>query len=554
MDSVNPMNVLKLLEEDYKQLFQLDGQPSEADKQLKELVKEFMDVKINRAGSSSLALEEDLQYELQTDMQTFDEFEKLVAASNQLAEPDENPSQEDEVVEPLSSGTEPSSNEFYVPRIPNPKQPPSNAVTLDYKKRSVDSGGINDVAFRVQTKFKKVTSIRQLQEWERHVSEGGSRYDKLKALRLETGKQFFLAKQKPHIVKDMDIQRWAVTANRTIGLVGFMASPDWVGKLKSCYGIVDRKITKFVTDKYIQEAPQVKKFKKLRKSRISDYGLDCMWNTDQSGFDYEMRPGRILHLAGAKHVLAICQSENSMTHSYTVMMTISPGTRKFLPQLWITVQEDKGVFGSIVARTMFKADNLYVTALVSGKMTKKLYLVWCEKILFSHVEDRCILLADSWRTYSDQEAVLEFKPEELEYEMITIPPKVTGDIQPLDRLFFRMYKDFFRKISSSIILHSLPLQVHHRDVILKMHSLVYQQFQSPRFGDLVNQAWHLCGCTDESFDYVNPTEFSFPKKLTGHCDHENCDDRLLLKCGWCRAPLCFHHFYNQYHLCKIYLP
>ncbi|GAU88553.1 hypothetical protein RvY_01234 [Ramazzottius varieornatus] len=49
MDSVNPMNVLKLLEEDYKQLFQLDGQPSEADKQLKELVK-----------SSSLALEEDL--------------------------------------------------------------------------------------------------------------------------------------------------------------------------------------------------------------------------------------------------------------------------------------------------------------------------------------------------------------------------------------------------------------------------------------------------------------------------------------------------------------
>ncbi|GAV10027.1 hypothetical protein RvY_19517, partial [Ramazzottius varieornatus] len=164
MDSVNPMNVLKLLEEEYKQLFQLDGQLSEADKQLKELVKEFMDFKINRAGSSSLALEEDLQYELQTDMQTFDEFEKLVAASNQLAEPDANPSQEDKVVEPLSSGTEPSSNEFYVPRIPNPKQPPSNAVTLDYKKRSVDFW--RNVATKqrrslscVQTKFEKGTSF-----------------------------------------------------------------------------------------------------------------------------------------------------------------------------------------------------------------------------------------------------------------------------------------------------------------------------------------------------------------------------------------------------------
>ncbi|GAU92015.1 hypothetical protein RvY_04165 [Ramazzottius varieornatus] len=36
MDSVNPLNVL---EDDYKQFFQLDDQPSEADKQLKTLVK-----------------------------------------------------------------------------------------------------------------------------------------------------------------------------------------------------------------------------------------------------------------------------------------------------------------------------------------------------------------------------------------------------------------------------------------------------------------------------------------------------------------------------------
>ncbi|GAV02028.1 hypothetical protein RvY_12642 [Ramazzottius varieornatus] len=39
MDSDNPLNVLKLLEDDYKQFFQLDDQPSGADKQLKTLVK-----------------------------------------------------------------------------------------------------------------------------------------------------------------------------------------------------------------------------------------------------------------------------------------------------------------------------------------------------------------------------------------------------------------------------------------------------------------------------------------------------------------------------------
>ncbi|GAV04380.1 hypothetical protein RvY_14666 [Ramazzottius varieornatus] len=59
------------------------------------------------------------------------------------------------------------------------------------------------------------------------------------------------------------------------------------------------------------------------------------------------------------------------------------------------------------------------------------------------MEDRCILLADSWKTFADQDAVIELKPEELQYEMITISPKVTGSIQPLDVLCFRMYKGCF---------------------------------------------------------------------------------------------------------------
>ncbi|GAV03132.1 hypothetical protein RvY_13607 [Ramazzottius varieornatus] len=44
MDSVNLLNVLKLLEDDYKQFFQLGDQPSEADKQLKPLIT------LNQAG------------------------------------------------------------------------------------------------------------------------------------------------------------------------------------------------------------------------------------------------------------------------------------------------------------------------------------------------------------------------------------------------------------------------------------------------------------------------------------------------------------------------
>ncbi|GAV03081.1 hypothetical protein RvY_13563 [Ramazzottius varieornatus] len=111
-------------------------------------------------------------------------------------------------------------------------------------------------------------------------------------------------------------------------------------------------------------------------------------------------------------------------------------------------------------------------------MTKELFVEWCEKVFFPQMDGHCLFLADSWPTFADQEAVEEVKPEELEYEMITIPPKVTGQIQPLDVLCFRMYKGYFRKVSNWIFLNDQPVQVHHRDVILKLHSLIYQQFTS----------------------------------------------------------------------------
>ncbi|GAU95564.1 hypothetical protein RvY_07162 [Ramazzottius varieornatus] len=109
-----------------------------------------------------------------------------------------------------------------------------------------------------------------------------------------------------------------------------------------------------------------------------------------SGFEYKIRPGRTLDFVGAKHLLALTQSQNSMTHSYTAMMCVSPGVRKSLPVLFITLQEPKGIFRPLVKKSMFKASNLYVTASTSGKMTKDLYIEWCEKVFFPHMNQHCI--------------------------------------------------------------------------------------------------------------------------------------------------------------------
>ncbi|GAU92892.1 hypothetical protein RvY_04913 [Ramazzottius varieornatus] len=217
MESVNPLNILNLLLFDYEQHFQLSDSPSESDKMLRILIKDFLDVQIDQAGSS-ISATEDLQYELPIGVSTFDQLEKSIAETNLFhgrSEADFESTPNDRLTEPASSGTEPSAHELFVPRIPNPK-----------KRRSLAS---------VQDKFREVASTRQLREWRDYVEEGGSRIDKLKAIRLKTGEEFFLAKQKPNVVKDLDIQQY--------------------------YNICDRKI-KFVTEKYLKEQETVSKILK----------------------------------------------------------------------------------------------------------------------------------------------------------------------------------------------------------------------------------------------------------------------------------------------------
>ncbi|GAV06574.1 hypothetical protein RvY_16540 [Ramazzottius varieornatus] len=236
MQSINLLNVIKLLEWDYKLHYRIDDFPSAADGQFKEIVRGNLAVELknNSCVTPVYAVEEDLQYDLQIRVESFEDYEASVVQCNLLngrSEADFDVTEPDRLLEPVSSGTEPSFHELYVPRLPNPKLPVDQLVNLEYKKRAVTYWR-NAVKKKrltlatVQRSFDKVTSIRQLYDWEKQVVEGGSRLDKLKAVRLDVGKQFFLAKREKQMVKDLDLRRWALTANETVNLAGFTASPD----------------------------------------------------------------------------------------------------------------------------------------------------------------------------------------------------------------------------------------------------------------------------------------------------------------------------------------
>ncbi|GAU98640.1 hypothetical protein RvY_09759 [Ramazzottius varieornatus] len=226
MESVNPLNILRLLEVDYEQRYQPTASPSESDKLLRLIIKEFLDNHIVQFHAPAVNIEEDLEYERQLDVSTFEELEESVANGNLLNGHDEadfESVQDDRLYEPVSSATEPSSHELFIPRIPDPKVAASQAASLDYKKRAVSYWRSTKRKRRglasVQKAFSKVTSAR--------VSRRPSaRY----------------------------------------------------------YGICDRKFTKFVTAKYLREAPDVKKDADecvaYVRSRIQAHGLDCLWNAD----------------------------------------------------------------------------------------------------------------------------------------------------------------------------------------------------------------------------------------------------------------------------------
>ncbi|GAU88559.1 hypothetical protein RvY_01240 [Ramazzottius varieornatus] len=129
MDAVNPMDVLKLLEVDYGQTFQLDDAPSEADKLLKEVLKERC--------TPLRAIEEGHQCDLQIDHATFENFKKSIISFNLLSAPDEAEFDDNVTTDPSSSGTKPSSHELFVPKIPDSRAEPSQMI--DFRLRSGDT-------------------------------------------------------------------------------------------------------------------------------------------------------------------------------------------------------------------------------------------------------------------------------------------------------------------------------------------------------------------------------------------------------------------------------
>lgn len=183
-----------------------------------------------------------------------------------------------------------------------------STISYDYKRQAVEywkSGKTRSKSLEgVRQRFRKVTSIRQLRRWEDQISEGGSRLEKLKRISQYTLNLFNEALERGIIIHDIDIARWASRAQEKENAPGFSASETWVKRLKKIHNIVSRKITKFITKKSLLSKADLENkcdtFIGNVKYYIDRYGVENIYNSDQSGFQLELHSGRTLTHKGEK--------------------------------------------------------------------------------------------------------------------------------------------------------------------------------------------------------------------------------------------------------------
>ncbi|CAF4845552.1 unnamed protein product [Rotaria socialis] len=216
--------------------------------------------------------------------------------------------------------------------------------SLEYMQRVVDFIRPGIAFTTVQHAFRRVTHPMQLERIREYVANNGSRRQKLE--RVE------------HFAKIENIH-------------GFKASDYWLLNFKKRNGIPSRKVARFVSHRKVVDKSIIKQtvddFLAEATKHIPKYKLDFVLNANQSSFNYEIGSNRTLSYAGEKATYLSIKSLNAISHSNTVMPTVSAAGQLNRP-VFICLQEPTGQFP--ITRAIFSASNIVTSCSTSGKLNK----------------------------------------------------------------------------------------------------------------------------------------------------------------------------------------
>ena len=181
-----------------------------------------------------------------------------------------------------------------------------------------------------------------------------------------------------------------------------------------------------------------------------------------------------------------------------------------------------------------------------------LFNTWLREIFYPSTNKKIMLLLDSWTGHCER-SVHEQKPEGKDIVLKSIPKGTTSKIQPLDVYGFRVWKNYVRRLSDDVLLCQEEINLHLRNNIIKLESLIHNQLSSPLYTNLFQYSWYKSGYVENRLgDFESPVDFAFGENTQIKCAY--CDQIPVVRCSWCKKHLCLKHCFHEYHYCDKYEP
>lgn len=282
------------------------------------------------------------------------------------------------------------------------------------------------------------------------------------------------------------------------------------------------------------------------EDRAHRYPRRLILNTDQTPFNYELTNQRTLSFIGERDTRLAVDQKNKVSHSFTAQPTITRDGKTF-GKLYLVLQESNGRFGTQIGPRVRRLEetfgNIRVLASKSGKLTTDHVRQWIADILYPAVRDgitsidtdtdigsdfetmsiddevfaddirrqgattvpptnssglrsnyrqaHTLLIADSWSGQTNRDLLEDLRQNGIEF--LEVPKLTTKYLQPLDVYFNRQYKIFAKRIFEASIdpRNEYPIaNLTSRWGAINLHSLIWNQFGSEAYTDMIRYAWH----------------------------------------------------------------
>ncbi|CAF3310175.1 unnamed protein product [Rotaria sp. Silwood2] len=177
-----------------------------------------------------------------------------------------------------------------------------------------------------------------------------------------------------------------------------------------------------------------------------------------------------------------------------------------------------------------------IKASKSGKSSGEKHYIFLTEVLRPSVGKEFLLFLDCWKTQADLTKFRAVFPHE-NSQLLIFSEGSTGYIQPKDLSLFHSWRFIYEKIKHYIHINRTEMTISDRQYFINIHSIIHYQLSAPQFTNLIKNGFIQARITNETIEQIEkPKDVCF-RFYDLYCSINNCTERTLLMCAWCKRTL-----------------